>query len=216
MKPSSQRSSRLLPWFARSAPALGLWLCLGSSPAAATTLMALDLPTMSTGADRVLLGTVEKIDSHYLGDSQSYIVTDVTIRCERELLGVPAGARFVVRHLGGSVGELGQRVHGEASYRVGEQVLLFASQRGEAYYAMGMAQGAMHVYRDSRGVARLDVQLSEGELVGPSGQPVAAAPSGRTLEEVLSQVRSLLDARAAAAKAGGATQPASRRAGGQP
>lgn len=216
MKPSSRRSSRLLGRCAGYAAALGLGLCLGLSPASATTLLALDLPTLSTGADRVLVGTVEKVDAHYLGDGQSYIVTDVTIRCERELLGVPAGARFVVRHLGGSVGELGQRVHGEASYRVGEQVLLFASQRGEAYYAMGMAQGAMHVYRDSRGVARVDVQLGEGELVGPSGQPVAAGPSGRTLEEVLSQVRSLLDARAAAAKAGGASQPASRRVGGQP
>lgn len=213
MKPSSQPRSRFFSRCALSLGALGLWLCLGAAPASATTLLALDLPTLSTGAERVLLGTVEKVDSHYLGDGSSYIVTDVTIRCERELLGVPAGARFVVRHLGGAVGELGQRVHGEASYRVGEQVLLFASQRGGAYYAMGMAQGAMHVYRDPNGVARIDVQIAEGDLVAPNGQAIRPSESGRTLDEVLNQVRSLLATRAAAT---GGTQPAPRSRGGQP
>ncbi len=221
MKPSSQpilRLARRLPRPTLLLGALGLWLCLGSSPAGATTLLAMDLPTLSGRADRVLLGTVEKVESHYLGDSRSYIVTDVTIRCERELLGVPAGSRFVVRHLGGSVGELGQRVHGEAAYRVGEQVLLFASQRGGDYYALGMAQGAMHVYRDERGIARVDVQLGEGELVAPSGQPLAASPAGRTLDEVLAQVQSLLQSRAAATKPSVAPQPASHSPsrGGQP
>lgn len=215
MKPSSQpilQLGRLRTRCALTLGALSLWLCLAGKEAAATTLNALDLPALSNTADRVLLGTVEKVVSHYLGEGSTYIVTDVTIRCERELLGVPAGGRFVVRHLGGTVGELGQRVHGEASYRPGEQVLLFASERAGAYYAVGMAQGAMHVYRDPSGVARLDVQLGEGELIAPSGQPTTPSASGRTLDEVVAQVRGLLDARAAKA----ASPPASSSRGGQP
>ena len=120
MKPSSQPILQLGRLRTRCALTLGALAVavLGVSPAAATTLNALDLrPRCRTLRTACSLGTVEKVVSHYLGEGSTYIVTDVTIRCERELLGVPAGSRFVVRHLGGTVGELGQRVHGEASYR---------------------------------------------------------------------------------------------------
>jgi hypothetical protein len=122
--------------------------------------------------------------------------------------------RFVVRHLGGVVGELGQRVHGEASYRAGEQVLLFAKERGGAFFAMGMAQGAMHVFRDGAGVPRVDIALDQAELVGPTGQAAAAAANGRTLDDVLATVRSLLAQRPQSAKGAPATTPASQSVGG--
>jgi hypothetical protein len=195
MKPDLLTRSQLRRWIGRAGAVLGVALALSGPVASATTLAALDLPTLSSGADRVLLGTVERVESHYLSEGSAYIVTDVTIRCERELLGVPVGSRFVVRHLGGVVGELGQRVHGEASYRTGEQVLLFAKERGGAFYAMGMAQGAMHVFTDPQGIARVDVALDQAELVAPSGQAVPTV-SGRPLEDVLSSVRLLLARRA--------------------
>ena len=214
MKRNLLNDYALRRWARRAGCVLGMSVCLWMGAASATSLTALDLPTLTQGADRVLLGTVERVDSHFLGDGGSYIVTDVSIRCEKELLGVPAGSRFVVRHLGGVVGELGQRVHGEASYRPGEQVLLFAKERGGAFFAMGMAQGAMHVFRDSAGVARVDIDLDQTELVAPSGQTVPAAAQGRALDDVLSTVRSLLASRTQGAKAGTATAPASQPAGG--
>ncbi len=216
MKPNLLTNSGLRRWLTQAGCALGLTLLLSVPNASATTLAALDLPALSGGADRVLLGTVEKVESHYLGEDSPYIVTDVTIRCDRELLGVPAGGRFTVRHLGGVVGELGQRVHGEASYRVGEQVLLFAKERGGAFFAMGMAQGAMHVYADERGVARVEVALDQAELIAPSGPPAPSA-SGRTLDEVLTTVRGLLAQRARQTKPEAATPtPQSKPAGGRP
>lgn len=216
MKPALRTGSRLRRWFTLAGCVLGVTLLLAAYDAAATTLVAMDLPTLTQGADRVLLGTVEKVESHYLAEGSSYIVTDVTIRCERELLGVPAGSRFTVRHLGGVVGELGQRVHGEASYRVGEQVLLFAKERGGAFFSMGMAQGAMHVFSDSRGVLRVDVALDQAELIAPAGQAIPSE-SGRPLDDVLSAVRSLLAERARQSKPAPLTQPATvRPAGGRP
>ena len=214
MKRNLLNDYALRRWARRAGCVLGMSICLWMGAASATSLTALDLPTLSHGADRVLLGTVERVDSHFLGDGGSYIVTDVTIRCEKELLGVPAGSRFVVRHLGGVVGELGQRVHGEASYRAGEQVLLFAKERGGAFFAMGMAQGAMHVFRDGAGVPRVDIALDQAELVGPTGQAAAAAANGRTLDDVLATVRSLLAQRPQSAKGAPATTPASQSVGG--
>lgn len=177
------------------------WVLGGTPSASATTLLPMDLTALSTTADRVLLATVEKVESHPLHDGNPYIVTDVTVRCERELLGVPAGGRFVVRTLGGVVGDIGQRVYGEANYRVGEQVLLFASERSGAFYTTGMAQGALHVYRDAGGVLRVDVQVGDGEIAtlggGPASGQASVAESGRALEDVLAQVRSLIERRAA-------------------
>ena len=172
--------------------ATSLWLWT-ASPATATTLVRLDLTTLTERADRVFVGTVERVVSHYLDDQQRYIVTDVTLRSERDLWGVPVGSTIVIRHLGGVVGELGQRVHGEASYAVGEQVLLFATQRGDALYAAGMTQGAMHIVRDAQGTARVQVDLSSAELVQPTNTGVAQpSPEGQTLQEVLLHVQALL------------------------
>jgi hypothetical protein len=179
--------------FGLSALALALALALSRS-AQATVLATLDLATLSQQADRVLLGTVERLDSHFVPGSQQYIVTDVTLRCERGLLGVPAGSRFVVRHLGGVVGELGQRIHGEASYRLGEQLLLFASERQGSYFALGMAQGALHLYRDGNGVTRAARHLEGAQLVSPTA---SSSPDDRPLAELLAEVETQLAQRAA-------------------
>lgn len=183
-----------------TAAVVTLWLGL-AGPAHASVLLAMDLETLTSSADRVLVGTVEKVESHYVSPSSRYIVTDVTVRSERNLLGVPEGTLFVVRKLGGTVGELGQLVHGEATYRVGEEVLLFASERQGSFYAVGMAQGAMHVSRDSAGVRRVGMDLSGAELAGPA-QTLAAAQSGRTLDEVVAQVQTYLSRRASRSQPG--------------
>lgn len=185
-------------------PIIALCACLIGGGARASSLTPLSLETLSTQADRILVGTVEKSEAHFVTAGSRYIVTDVTVRSERNLLGVPEGSRFVVRHLGGVVGELGQRVFGEASYRVGEQVLLFASERQGAFFAMGMAQGALHVYRDSSGISRVDTQLGGAELVAAPGRPLvpaaATTTSGRSLDEVTAQVQAFIARRTASRK----------------
>jgi len=176
-----------------------LGVSLSDDAARASSLYPLSLETLSTQADRILVGTVEKSEAHFISSGSRYIVTDVTVRSDRNVLGVPAGSRFVVRHLGGVVGDLGQRVFGEASYRVGEQVLLFASERQGAFYALGMAQGALHVYRDSSGISRVETQLAGAEIVGVA-PAAAAASNGHSLDEVLTQVQAYVARRPASRK----------------
>lgn len=175
-------------------------------PAPASVLTKLSLGEMAGRADRALVGTVEEVRSRLLGDG-GYIVTEVRIRCTRELLGVPSGTVFTVTHLGGEVGEIGQKVFGEASYQVGQEVLVLAEERGGAFFAVGMAQGALHIEREPHsGERRVHVELAGAELQGPSAaspvspvSPVSVEPTanGASLEAVLAQLQPLLAAKAA-------------------
>lgn len=179
------------------------------APAVASILAKLSLSEMAGRADRALLGTVDSVRSRMLGDG-GYIVTEVQIRCTRELLGVPAGTVFTVRHLGGEVGELGQKVFGEASYKVGQEVLLLAEERSGAYYAVGMAQGAMHIERDSNsGERRVHIELAGAELQGTSPGSAEPTANGANVETVMAQLQSLFAAKRTAAQRSGAAAPAS-------
>jgi len=181
-------------------------------PAPASILTKLSLGDMAGRADRALVGTVEQVRSRFLGDG-GYIVTEVRIRCTRELLGVPAGTVFTVTHLGGEVGEIGQKVFGEASYQVGQEVLLLAEERAGAFFAVGMAQGALHIEREPQsGERRVRVELAGAELQGAgAASPASVEPTanGANLETVLAQLQPLLAAKAAQ-RARPATSPANK------
>jgi hypothetical protein len=111
----------------------------------------MDVDALGTWADAILVGTVESTEAHFASSANRTIVTDVTIRADAGIFGVPDGSRFVVRHLGGEVGAMGQRVFGEASFHPGERLLLFAVERRGAYWALGMSQGVWPVTRDDAG-----------------------------------------------------------------
>lgn len=184
---------------------MGVGVSLGApAPSRASILAKLSLSDMAGRADRALLGTVESVRSRMLGDG-GYIVTEVQIRCTGELLGVPAGTVFTVTHLGGEVGELGQKVFGEASYQVGQEVLVLAEERGGAFFAVGMAQGAMHVERDAKsGERRLRIDLAGAELHSAAPGPAEPTASGANVETVMAQLQSLLAAKRAAWQRSGA------------
>ncbi len=155
-------------------------------------MVRMDLEALSAGADSIFVGTVEKTDAHFLSPSGRYIVTDVTLVTETSLAGPATSGRFVVRTLGGEVGTLGQRVFGEASYHANDRVMVFAVQRQGVSYTLGMAQGVMHVENDEHGVARIKNPQIDANLIGPAS-PVST--EGRRLDDVVTQVRSLVAAR---------------------
>ncbi len=155
-----------------------------SKDAEASAFSRLDLATLDARADEIFVGTVERVSSRFVSAERRGIVTDVTLRCDRQVLGVRAGGRLVVRHLGGEVEGRGQRVFGEASFVVGEQVLLFASKRSGAYWPVGMAQGALHVRRDDAGLPRVRTDLGGADLGVGSAPPL----DGRPLDDVVAEL----------------------------
>src|SRR3954470_22682426 len=90
--------------------------------ATATIVRALSLPSLVQGSRRILVVTALAAESHFeeLGRRRR-IVTDTRVRVEEGLAKADAGEReLMVRTLGGAVGSLGERVHGQAQLLVGE------------------------------------------------------------------------------------------------
>ena len=179
---------------------LGAFGVLGVSPsgmpqtARASVLVKLSLSEMTARAEHVLVGRVEKVTSQFVTGQDGMIWTEVYIRCARSIRGVREGEVLKVRHLGGTVGELGQKVFGEASYRMGEEVLILAEEREGTYFSIGMAQGKFHVDR-SNGTPLVQVDLAGAEILSPTGTPATGqvpTAQGVPLEVVIAQLQDLV------------------------
>lgn len=172
---------------------LGLLLAITNVPAAsATSLIPLRLDELTACAVQIVVGTVESQQTQLVAHGER-IITEVRIHISSSLRGAAPGSVLVVRHLGGVVGELGQRVFGEASFQTGEEVLLFAEQRGGALYPVGMAQGALHVDAQSRTV---HVDLGGAELLTRPAAGARSAVDGQPLSAVVQQIQVLMQQKA--------------------
>ena len=183
----------------RSAKGLIAVLCgvlLGSSGAVgsiaeASVLTKLTLSDMTGRAEHVLVGRVERSDSKFAPGYDGVIITEVQIRCHRSIRGAKEGTLLTVRHLGGAVGELGQKVFGEASYQVGEEVVILAELREGALYSVGMAQGKLHIDRSTK-TPRVQVDMGGAELVAPTGLDAVPTAQGVPLETLIGQLNDLV------------------------
>ena len=117
------------------------------------------------------------------------IVTETRVRVEGTLLGT-APSELLVRVLGGSVGELGVRVDGQAELRLGEPGVLFLTLAGAEAFVVGAAQGHYPLSRAAQGVARLTPSPRLPRLLKPDGSAVQRL-SGRTLGEAADLVRAV-------------------------
>lgn len=166
---------------------------LGALPAGATTQLRVELPELARGADAVVHGVVRRVQSRWSGDKMR-IVTDVEIQVTESLKGQPGGTVLVTQP-GGSVGDVGQVVHGLASFTAGEEVVVFLEKRGaSAFRVASLAQGKYQVKRDADGKTALAVpEPSEALLLDPvTRKPTASALQPLTLAELKAAVRAAL------------------------
>jgi hypothetical protein len=172
---------------------LPLFLLLGL-PARATTVLAADLPELAHGADAVIHGTVRRMESRWSGDGRR-IVTDVEIQVSEALKGQP-GATVLVTQPGGQVGDIGQVVQGLATFKQGEEVVLFLERRGpRAFRVAGMTQGKYQVQRSADGTQVLAVPEPSGDtlLLDPATrQPTASTHRALPLPELKAAIRTAL------------------------
>jgi hypothetical protein len=173
---------------------LFLTVLLLGLPASATTLLRADLPELAQAAETVIHGTVRRVESRWSGDGRR-IVTDVEIEVTEALKGQP-GATVLVTQPGGRVGDIGQLVHGLASFTAGEEVVLFLERRGpRAFRVAGMAQGKYRVQRSADGAQALAVPEPTGEalLLDPdTRQPTASTHRPVSLAELKASIRAAL------------------------
>lgn len=179
-------------------PLLALAAALALSLGTATTthasvVEALDLETLVKESDDVVVVRVISERSHY--DERGTIVTDYTMQVERTEKGksVP-GQAVTVRKLGGIVEGRGMRIAGEPGFEPGERVVLFGQRGGKTYLRpVGMSQGAVRIYEE--GGVNYARSSSQGlTLVSKGDKSKAAVTAPRKLDELLSDVRSIVAA----------------------
>lgn len=167
-----------------------LLLCLSAS---ATTMLSLGLPELTRSADAVVQGTVRRVESRWSGDGRR-IVTDVEIQVSEALKGQP-GSSVLVTQSGGRVGDLGQKVSGEASFALNEEVVVFLERKGpQGFRVLGMAQGKYQVQRSPDGTRVMAVpDLGDLLLLDPTThQPTTSAPQALSLTQLKSSIHTAL------------------------
>ncbi len=169
---------------------------LSTAPADGSVVEGLELDELAAESDRIVLGRVLFSESFLRRDGQ--IWTWHRIEVEREIRGhAPAEGEVIVETMGGQIGEIGMRVEGEASFQVGERVLVFVHGGGpyKAFRTVGMGQGVMRIRRE-KGVDTIR-QSREGLLLvrrdreGRLKRNFGALPEPERLDTFLSQLRQI-------------------------
>lgn len=177
-------------WFALAA--LGL-----ASLAAATTLLAQDVPALTRASSVIVRGTVTGSKARWSGDG-ARIFTETTLQVSERWKG-EAPETLVIQQPGGEVGEVGQLVHGVARFRPGEDVVVFLEAHGPRHLVTGMLQGKFVVERSSDGKASFARQELAGEalfLDPVTRQPVHPVPTVTLLDDLRAQVLKVAAAQA--------------------
>jgi hypothetical protein len=166
--------------------------------AQATTLLRADVPTLTDHADVIVQGRVLSRASHWTPDHRR-IVTDVRIQVEEALKGEPA-RELTIRQPGGVVGGIGQRVSGLASFREGEEVLVFLERSGPVHRVAGMAQGKYSLERSASGaIQAVPAPLGDAQVVDPASRaPLSLARSPVALKTLKAQIAQALKRKAPA------------------
>jgi hypothetical protein len=104
----------------------------------ASTAIALNLETLAQRADAVAIVVPEEKRSAW---EDGRIATYTRVRVARAYAGKLGDASLWVRTLGGTVGDVGQFVEGEASLPIGQPAVTFLTQKGGVFHVTGRAQG---------------------------------------------------------------------------
>lgn len=145
--------------------------------------MAVDLAELTAKSRGICFGRPRE---HYcrwedLGGSRR-IVTYSRVEVVEPVAG-EVEAEYQLRTLGGTMGDVGQLVHGEAVLRVGEDCLLFTRRdRDGADVVTARAQGHYPLQADDHGELRLRRSPRVAHLVDPE-KSAAKVLVGRTMGE---------------------------------
>ena len=125
---------------------VGLAALLATCVAAASAAMLpITTAELADHATLVVAGTVEDVTS-YPPDAAGIIYSEAEVRVRDTVVGATAAECVTVRYMGGEYGGLALVIMEEATFEVGEEVVLFlAPVDGGAYKCPDGAQGKMSV-----------------------------------------------------------------------
>lgn len=169
---------------------------LSVAPAEGSVVEGLELDELVAEADRIVLGHVLLSESFLRSNGQ--IWTWHRIGVERAIRGSAAAQdEVIVETMGGQIGEIGMRVEGEATFQVGERVLLFVHGGGayKAFRTVGMGQGVMRIRRENGAEtvrqSREGLMLLRRDAEGRLKRSFGAVPEPQRLDAFLSTLRKI-------------------------
>jgi len=168
-------------------------VCIGGG-ASASTFIKTDVPELTLSSEVIVRGVVKRVQSRWAGDG-SMIVTDVEVVVSESLKGQP-DRTVVITQPGGSVGDIGQKVSGLASFAEGEEVLVFLGPKRKGHFQVrGALQGKYRIERSSpSGPARAVPESDHGArlLSRTTGETVEADTQSLAWEDLRARVRRAL------------------------
>lgn len=173
-----------------------LAMLFAAAVAQATTLLALDVPSLTKASSAVVRATVRSNATRWTNDG-GRIMTDTVLEVTESWKGTP-GKYITVMQPGGVIGDIGQIVHGTVKFTPGEDVVLFLEPRGDNFLLTGMMQGKFWVEATSSGKTSYVHQSTEAQaaLVDPlSRQRVHPEALVLPIEKLRSQVLAVSGAR---------------------
>jgi hypothetical protein len=171
---------------------VALVVAVGTRPALATIVAALDLAQLVERADRVVHGLVISVSAVRM--EGRYTESVVTIAPVAVMKGAP-DSEIAFRVPGGEIGRFRTFVVGAPTFRAGDEVVVFlAGAPPYLPHLVGFSQGVLPVVRDDTGRAVLIVPPS----AGTDGEGVAIASGAArvmTLSAFADDVRALVEGR---------------------
>ncbi|SRR6266540_4765591 len=120
-----------------------------SRPAAASLVIALDLPTMVTRADHVAVVDVVSVSSAW-DERKERILTTIDLAVVETWKGPAAPASHVsIVQRGGTVGDTEMMVYGMSRFQPGERALVFLEGTLDHARVVGMSQGKRPMRMDT-------------------------------------------------------------------
>ena len=118
----------------------------------ATIIIKLSDKEMTKKASSIIRGKVIRRYSKW-DSKKKRIYTYTKIAILEPIKGKKETQEVVIRQLGGSVGNIGMKVSGNASFKLGEEVLVFlekiVNNKLHQYHVMGMAYGKYRIVEDA-------------------------------------------------------------------
>lgn len=144
-------------------------------PAAATSVLYVPFGKSVDLSELVVVGHVLRTEPAYNQDGE--IVTKIHLLVEETLKGsLRKGAILTFHAWGGSLDGVTVETVGEASYRLGEKVLVQLESIEGEYHTLGLSFGKWNVVRGRDGVQQAVRSLADLNLVGVDEAPVEVLP----------------------------------------
>jgi len=176
--------------------AIPMLLLIGAQAALATTVQKLTLQDLAKKSDSIVMARVDDaVASWDAGHKEIY--TFITLNVLQPVKGNQGATTITLRQLGGTVGNIASVVPGMPSFRKGEEVVVFLTQKDAAGYpwVMGLEQGKYTVTTGKNGVKMVRNDLAGTELLSVNGKHVdsTTAPD-QPLNAFLDGIKTTLNA----------------------